>query len=1532
MFINQYESEHVYLCIKRKLKMILNRYVLLIMLLIPNLVNARSLETILKSGHINVAFTQKSYEGIHKELAQSFADHLNVRIVPVIIPWKKIFSIAGHFPEEVISNPTVAYTPDIFEQCDVICNSITILHWRKKLMNFVSAFKVTELLITPKNNPIKYYHELKGKRITFLESTTFEEEINQINEKIGGGIILMPTRTTKECYNNVLEKKADGLILDSDNALLFMKKYKGFDISFPVGSPKRCGWGIKKNNTALQNELHNFFNGLIGTKQINAFFIKYFGVNYETYDKIVQTHSNQIQADQKWKRDLDDILASKELIIGVRERPFVYREHGKQQFNYALALAFAKELGVQPVKEKISSFSDYWKNDQGIIDKEAAYTPKAFKDFDIACDVIESIKWRESKVDILPFFPLVHTIIARNDTPIHYIDDLQDFQGVTSKSSTYEELLHYHGLHKYHYAKVSEFIDEILSKKADYAIIENGFFYTHNQPEIEVKFVIGKIKARGWAIKKNHPKLKHRLYEFFEKASTNGLMDRLLVAQTGISFEEMKKFTKMFHWKYQVGKFSFVNYSKDDGLPQEPVLSIFQDRDGLMWFGTAGGLVRYNGRQMKLLDATDGLSGNVVFAIDQDQSGAMYLGMDNGVSIIKGKQIKNIANGINVRKIVIDKQDNKWFLSDELYVYTKDNELVSMNDKYPALNGILWDITPQKNRRGILLGTTKGVYALDTQLKLSQINDTPCHALSIGADGHIWMASKDKIIVDTKKEIITANTFLGIENIQIKKITQLNDGALFMLSDSKIIEVISMRQDAIIYDTHVGLLPSTLQSIFQDNELNYWIGFMGNIQKLTNVSLRAFYPEIFQGEINHLFQDQKKRIWISGTHGVYCYKDTLLDITPRLHVVERKCHVVPYGNEILIANISGLYFLNQDLKVIRKKRFSPPIFHLMNIFVSKEKEIFLLNAHGTIIYIKNKDSMPQSFKTKHTYTLVSHKNAVVGGNTEGLVRFDGNKFEQLARLNVHVRTIFSHKDRLWLGTDKGFGIYQNNQLHIPKHLKNLIVYAITLNRQDDNFYLGTDKGFVCFNPETFEIEFSMDQRDGMPVNRVSSNALFMDSENLLWIGTYRGISIFDVTRKPLLTFKPQCHIEDILVNGDRVMPSFQMVKQTTPMIFNWNQNNLIFRLAGFSFKDEQSIRYDYFMRGINTPYKVGIGQASPIAVYQNLSPGHYDFHYRAKGKDNIWNAFQSFSFTIQKPFWQTLTFYIGITIVLVGIIWICMLCYAKMRLKQSQKYANILKRKVKERTYQLEKTNKELSEINAAQNRFFTIISQDLRNPFSAVIGLADLLKSYYDMLDENEKKGYIDEIHNTTNLLNQILENLHKWSGIQNNKMGSEPSSFQLLDIVQEQIQVVEQAAKAKQIKIENKVKKDTTIFGDANLLMILIENLLSNAIKYSHPESRVIIWTQEKQNTVELCIKDEGVGISQKHLNKLFEMEHHHYTPGTANEKGTGLGLLICKVIVDKNDGKISIDSKKDQGTKIIVALPSENNESLSSKPISN
>ena len=1495
------------------------RYLFVICILIPGIIWAHDLETIKKTGQLTAAFTKKSYDGIHRELALAFADHLNVDLVTKIIPWKDVFCISGHFPEEVISNPTVAYDPDIFNDCDIICNSISILPWRQKLMNFVSAFKVTELLLSPKNNRFTHYEDLKNKRITFLENTTFETHIQRINEQIGGGITMMPMRTTQECYQNVLEQKADALILDSDNALLFMKKQSGFEISFPVGPIMKCGWGIQKSNIHLQKELQNFFDGLIGTTEMNAFFVKYFGVNHETYDKIVQAHSQHAQVERKWKRELEDIISSKKLIIGVRERPFVYKKNGPAQFNHALAVAFARELDVEPVLKIIPTFSDYWKNDQNIIDKETAYTPKMFRHFDIACDVIEPLTWRQSKVDILSFFPLVQTVIARKDTPIHYIDDLYDFQGVTSKSSTYEEILHHHGINQYHYAKVADFIQEIITKKADYAIVENGFFYTHNIPQIEVKFVIGKITERGWAIKKNHPRLKHKLYEFFEKASTSGLMDRLLVDQTGISFKEMTKFTQRFHWKYQVGKFSFVNYSKSDGLPQEPVLSIFQDHDDMMWFGTAGGLIRYNGRQMKMIDATDGLSGNVILSINQDSTRALYLGTDNGMSIIDDAQIKSIANGVVIRKIVIDHHDNKWLLGNEIYLYTKDKQLIAVNEQLPQLKEIIWDIALQENQSGVYLGTANGVYELDTGFQLKQINQVPCHALSSGADGYLWMASKDKIFVDTQKELIIANDRLGIENTHINKIEQLKEGSLFMISDSKVIEIVSLNQNAIIYDTHVGILPSSLLSFFQDNENNYWIGFMGNIQKLTNVSLRAFYPDIFNGEINHIFQDHKKRMWLSGSHGIYCYKDTIVDVTPRLNIAERKCMALPYGNQVLVANISGLYLLNASMDIVRKIRFTQPIFHLLNMFVSEQKELFLMTSRQ-IVYYKNLDSPPKVFNDKQTHlaqTLISHEGQIIGGNADGLIRFDGRTFVQHARLNVHVRTLFSHDHRLWVGTDKGLGLYENNQLVIPDHLKNKLVYAIASNSQGENLYLGTDNGFSSFNPDSFEIEYSMDQRDGMPVNRVSNNALFVDAENLLWIGTYRGVSIFDATRRPLIKFKPKCHIEEIYINGRNITPQVQVVYPNTPLTLSWDQNNIMFSLVGLSFKDEKSIRYDYYMRGLEN-YTTETNNVSASVLYQNLAPGHYDFHFRAKGKDNIWNAYQSFSFNIQRPFWQTIPFYIIVIIAFLGLAWTCMMAYARIRLKQSQKRAQILKNKVKERTFQLEKMNQELTQINAEQNRFFTIISQDLRNPFSAVIGLADLLKSYYDMLDDAEKRGYIDEIHNTIALLNKILDNLHQWSGIQSGRLGTGASTFHLLDIIQEHLQIVEQAAQKKQIRIDNQVDRDIKIHADANLLIILIENLLSNAIKYSRQDSCIKISANTDSKSVELNIIDEGVGIPDTHLDKLLCIEHYHVTPGTANEKGTGLGLLICKVIVDKHEGSIDIQSEKDKGTRVIVTLP--------------
>ena len=1485
-------------------------------------INASSLETILQSGQLHAAFTDKSYKSIHRDLAESFARHLNVTLIPVIIPWKEMFCIEGSFPPEVMVNPSVFYVPDVFRQCDIICNSITIIPWREKLMDFVETFKVTELLITPQNHLLKNIYDLKEKRIAFLGHTTFEQNLASINQEIGGDIIMIPTDKTSDGYDLIMNNGADGLILDSDNALLFLKKQKGFDISFPVSPARKSGWGVKKNNQELLLELNNFFSGLFGTSEINPYFVTHFGVNYETYEKIVQAHGQKKILNQQKKRDLDDILQSKKLIIGIRERPFVYQKNGKIQFNHALALAFAKELGVEAVLYEISSFSDYWKNESGRIEKDQSYTPDVFNHIDIACDVIEPLDWRKNKIDIISFFPLIQTVIARKQTEIHTVDDLKKLKGVTSKSSTYEELMTDNGITDYYYSPVSGFIEEIKSGRAQYAIVENGFFYTRDNPDLQIKLVLGKIKERGWAIQKNHPKLKHKLYEFFEKVITDGRLDSLLADQTGISLKEMKKFTRSFHWKNQVGQFSFVQYSKDNGLPQDPILSIFQDHDGLMWFGTTSGLVRYNGKQMTRIDVTDGLVGNTVLDINEDNNGIIYLGTSNGLSAICDHNVQTLIGGPEIRKILIDCNNNKWLLGDDLMVYSHQQKITNISDQHPSLKTNIHDITLSNNLSGLYLSTSKGTYYIDNQFQLKKQNDISSHAICTASDGSIWMASEDQIMVNLGEKIIQANDRLNLEKTHIKKICRLKDDSLYMLSDSKIIEIVTLNQDAIIYDHNVGMLPATLYSIFKDIENNIWIGFTGNIQKLTNFSLRFFFPEKIHTDINQFFQDDKNRIWISGSNGVYFYKDTLVDFTPRLNVSERKCHAILHKDSIIIANISGLYEFDQELNLIHHQPFHPPIYYLKNICVSPTKEIYLITERNSIHYMKNTNSEPVKIKnnlTRQAEMLICHQGQMVGGNASGLFHMRNQNVMQLARLNIHVKALYSDNENLWLGTDKGFGVFKNNTFSVIESLKKISVNAISPEKNGKRLYLGTDNGLICFNPSTQAIDFSIDQRGGLPANRVSLNGLFVDRDNILWIGTYLGISLFDISKQETLKYKPQCHIERLLINGKTISPGLQLFSPKTPMVFPWNQNNMIIDLLGISFNDEQSIGYDYYMRGLPNYNKILETNKSSRAVYQNLAPGNYDFHYRAKGKDNIWCDFQSFSFIIEKPYWQTIQFYTTMIILFIIMTWSGMIVYAKIRLRKTQQLADVLQKKVKERTTQLEQTNQKLSQLNAEKDRFFTIVSQDLRNPFSVLMSVSDLLESYFDSFDDAEKKGYIHEIYETTSLLNKMLENLERWSEIRSGRLSIEQSQFHLSDLINEHIHIIDQYANQKNISIDNRIDKNLEIYADVNQLIILVDHLLSNAIKYSTPESRVTLSAEKKGDNVELRIIDEGIGIDEQTLNKLFCIDHYHVTPGTANEKGTGLGLLICKVIVEKNGGTIQIMSEKGKGCTVIVTLPS-------------
>ncbi|MFH0736587.1 MAG: PAS domain-containing sensor histidine kinase [bacterium] len=233
----------------------------------------------------------------------------------------------------------------------------------------------------------------------------------------------------------------------------------------------------------------------------------------------------------------------------------------------------------------------------------------------------------------------------------------------------------------------------------------------------------------------------------------------------------------------------------------------------------------------------------------------------------------------------------------------------------------------------------------------------------------------------------------------------------------------------------------------------------------------------------------------------------------------------------------------------------------------------------------------------------------------------------------------------------------------------------------------------------------------------------------------------------------------------------------------------------------------------------------------------------------------------------------------------------------------------------------QLTEINKTKDKFFSIIAHDLKNPFNSLLGFSELLTTEYDDLTDDEKRLYIDEIRKVSKSSYQLLDNLLHWARAQTGKIQYLPNEFDLRYIVTEVISLIDAQAKAKNIDIKIDIKNNLAIFADDDLLMTVIRNLLTNAIKYSNPFSSIEIKGNISGiNEAVLSIRDWGVGISPNLKNTLFNIDRGESRSGTMHEKGTGLGLILCKEFIELNKGKIWFENNSDCGTTFFITIPTE------------
>ena len=238
--------------------------------------------------------------------------------------------------------------------------------------------------------------------------------------------------------------------------------------------------------------------------------------------------------------------------------------------------------------------------------------------------------------------------------------------------------------------------------------------------------------------------------------------------------------------------------------------------------------------------------------------------------------------------------------------------------------------------------------------------------------------------------------------------------------------------------------------------------------------------------------------------------------------------------------------------------------------------------------------------------------------------------------------------------------------------------------------------------------------------------------------------------------------------------------------------------------------------------------------------------------------------------------------------------------------------------YEMKLSELKLQESNATKDKFFSIVAHDLKNPFNAILGFTHLLSNNYESFDESVRKKMISNIHTSAETTYALLENILTWAMTQQGRIVIKKEETNLAEHVEKSISAQTINSKKKNIEIVIDILKDQVIVIDKHTMSTVIGNIVSNAIKYTHEGGSIHISSKLKHDKLKLTIKDNGVGMSQVQLEKLFKTSENNSTQGTNKEQGTGLGLILCKEFVEKNGGKIQVESEIGKGSTFIITLP--------------
>ena len=514
------------------------------------------------------------------------------------------------------------------------------------------------------------------------------------------------------------------------------------------------------------------------------------------------------------------------------------------------------------------------------------------------------------------------------------------------------------------------------------------------------------------------------------------------------------------------------------------------------------------------------------------------------------------------------------------------------------------------------------------------------------------------------------------------------------------------------------------------------------------------------------------------------------------------------------------------------------------------------------------------------------------------------------------------------GIEAKFSHYQ-----IKDGLSNGVVYGI-LEDDNHNLWLSTDKGITSYNYKT-NTSIRYYESDGLHSDQFYWSAALKGLDGTFYFGSSKGLIHFKPENIKRNTNEPKVVVTNFKLFNKAVSVSSsgkgiisKTISQANEIHLRHDENIISFEFAALSYFTPQNNQYQYRLVGFDKEW-VSCSADRRFATYTNLNPGEYSFEVKGSNNDGLWSKEPTrLKLVIRKPWWQTDLFMFSLFILVSWLIWlVVVLRNQQLRRKKAmlEHMVRLRTKALKEKsealelqTSQLNESNDKLSKSNETKDKLFAIIAHDLKSPFNVILSASELLHENYNQLDETTIKRMLQTVYKSTNNFYMLLENLLEWTRVQGDSITVNFRPVNLKEVIENNILVFEDRAAEKEVCFKCKFDSLANVRADENMLNTVFRNLISNAIKFTSKGDVTISVSDLDKNNVLVQIQDSGMGMDIDQLEKLFIVKEAASTRGTHGEKGTGLGLLVCKEFVEISGGRIWAKSQKGKGTSFYFTIP--------------